>query len=354
MKTIIVIYGSRSTEHSVSINSAKNVINGLDKTKYHIVPVYISQKGVWNVLPPIKKSIQDKKELQVEKEISVSESIKDFLTIADGHDVIVFPVIHGANGEDAAIQGFLDMLNLPYIGNSALSSATCFHKGVTNDLFAAHEIPQADYMELHKEDYEKDPSTILNEIVIFGLPLYVKPCNAGSSIGVTPVYEEEELENALKTAFSYDTHIVLEKEIIGRELQVSVIGADNPITSLPGEYPREGFFDYYGKYKAGHLDPIIPARLTAAGIDEVRQLAINAYKAARCTGFARVDIFVDKHENFYVNEINTIPGMSDSSMTPQIWEPTDGTTFPQFLEKLIALAEKRYRELNALNRQGED
>ena len=355
MKTIYVIYGSQSTEHAVSVNSAKNVMNALDKDKYRVIPVYITKSGYWMTLPEVKEEIGDVKDIAPAGEGNPIWSMGEFLRQFERENAVVFPVLHGTNGEDGTMQGFLDLMDVPYVGNGTLSSAVTFHKGVCNDLFAQHGIPQAKYLEIHRCDYDENAVDVLMKIEeTLDFPIYVKPCNAGSSVGITPVYEEEQLEDALKLAFTYDHDLVLEEEVDGPELQLSVIGNDRPVASLPGEYPRKGFFDYNEKYKGKKLEAIIPARLSEDRIKEIQDLAVAAYQSNRCCGLARVDIFVTKDGDFLVNEINTIPGMSASSMTPKLWGPTNGTDFPHLVDLLIGFAEERYEQKKRLLRSKDD
>ncbi len=351
MKTnIYVLYGGKSVEHEVSLKSAFSIINSLDRNKYNVYPVYITIDGVWTPLGLLKNDLNNSDELKKSNSNTVSKSIGDFLLnhIKDNEKNIVFPALHGTNGEDGTIQGLLELLNIPYVGNGVLSSAAGMDKEIMKNLFTTHNIPQTKYTSLKLHIWEKNNDKACMEIENkINYPYYVKPANSGSSVGISKAENREELKKAIKEAFSYDCKVIIEEEIIGREMQISVIGNKNPKASVAGEFILEKpFFDYNAKYIDGKLIPVIPARLEPDISTEVRKTAVEAFKILNCHGLARVDIFVTDNNKIYVNELNTMPGFTAVSMTPVLWKATNGTTYSELIEKLIELAFDRYEEKN--------
>lgn len=345
-KNIYVIYGNKSVEHEVSVVSAKTIINNLNKEVYNIYPVFIDKKGRWILLDKVEKNIENIEELSAKTDLSVKDSIANFLNnYIDDENTVFFPIVHGTYGEDGCMQGLFECLDIAYVGNNVLSSAVSFDKGVANDLFHIHNVPQGKYHVVEKSKRDLIDEDFL--IKKLGLPMYVKPCNAGSSVGVSPVRTKEELMPALDNAFKYDERVVCEEEIVGDELQVSIIGNENPIASLPGGFiVKTKFLDYQTKYHDDTIIPLIPyEKMSAEETENIRQIAIDAYKANNCIGLARVDIFLrDSDRALLVNEINSMPGMTGHSMTPVLWGVTDGTTYPQLLDKLINLAVDAYNK----------
>lgn len=353
MKTnIYVIYGGKSVEHEVSLKSASAVINSLDKSKYNIYPIYITIDGIWCPLGLFEGKIENPDELRKTSSSTVSESIGDFLLnqIKDNEKSIVFPALHGTNGEDGTIQGLLELLNIPYVGNGVLSSAVGMDKVMMKDIFAKHNIPQVKYASIQMPSWKKDKNKIYTEIEKkLDYPYYVKPANLGSSVGINRAENREEFEKAVEEAFLYDSKVIIEEEIIAREMQISIVGNDNPKASVPGEFIMERpFFDYEAKYIDGKLIPVIPAKLEPEVSDKVRETAVETFKILNCHGLARVDIFVTDDNKIYVNEVNTMPGFTAVSMTPVLWGATDGTTYAGLVEILIQLAFEKHEEKNNL------
>lgn len=351
---VYVLFGGKSAEHEVSLKSASAIMNALDKNKYNVYPIFITKEGVWCSLGLLKEEIKSIDEIQAKSDDSVSTSIGRFLTeiLKDGEKNIVFPAIHGTNGEDGTIQGLLELLNIPYVGNEVLSSSVGMDKVVMKDVFVKHNLPLSKYtsVKLHswKEDEEKTYKEIEEKLKY---PYYVKPANLGSSVGINRVENHEELKKAVKEAFKYDTKIVIEEEVVAREMQISVVGNDHPEASVAGEFIMENpFFDYNAKYIDGKIIPVVPARLEPEVSDRVRELAVKAFKVLDCHGLARVDIFVTDDNEIFINEINTMPGFTPVSMTPVLWEATDGTTYSQLVERLISLALERYEQKKAIVR----
>lgn len=352
LKNIYVLYGGISVEHEVSIRSGKTIIQHLNRDKYEVHPVYIDKKGVWHPQGITGTDITEE-DIVKTKESTITDSIASFLTkdFDSSRKCIFFPILHGTGGEDGTIQGFLKTLNVPFTGNSVLSSSSTMDKGVANDLLEAHKIPQAKYVVLNRWDYQSIEDIHIKEIADYlGYPLYVKPCNAGSSVGITPVKKEEDFQKALELAFKYDKRIVLEEEIKGTELEITVLGNKKTRSTVAGSYvSSDAFLDYESKYHDSTVKAVMPYPLEEEKLKELRALAEKAYKACNCMGFARVDIFMrDGDEALLVNEINTLPGMTVTSMAPKLWELTHGDAYPEFFDLLISLAEQAYEERNSL------
>ncbi len=314
---------------------------------------YILQKKVYGVVQDYwKKKIEDISQLQVKPTTTVAKSIGEFLAndFKEGEKNIIFPAIHGINGEDGTIQGLLELIDVPYVGNEVLSSAVGMDKVIMRDIFAKHNIPQTKYtsFRLHswKDNEEKCYKQVEEKI---GYPCYIKPANSGSSVGISKAENRKELKNSFQEAFLYDCKIIVEKEVIGREMQTSVIGNDYPKASISGEFIMERpFFDYNAKYIDGSITPVVPARLEPNVANKVREMAVKVFKILNCYGLARVDIFVTDDNEILVNEVNTMPGFTSLSMTPVLWEATNGTTYAELIEWLINLAFERYQQKKAI------
>ena len=356
LKNIYVIYGGISLEHEVSLLSATNVINSLNREKYNVYPVYVDRKGRWIPFGKCDFKIENHKDLIVKTDLSLTSSISSFLTdyYNEDEENILFPVIHGTYGEDGILQGFLEILNAPYVGNGVLSSALCMDKAITNQLFDENNISQAKYKLLIKDSYDKNNADLIDEIIDYlGLPIFVKPCNAGSSIGVNCVRIKEDIYNAIDEAFLYDNKILLEEAIVGDELQVSVIGNENPIASLPGiSRVQQEFYNYEGKYFDDNTIHIVPFELEEGETEYVQELAKKVFSTCNCNGLARVDIFLrDSDRKMLVNEINTSPGMTNHSMTTMLWKVTDGSEFTDLLDRLVGYAIERYNKNKKLAKE---
>lgn len=348
-----VLYGGKSIEHEVSIISATSVLNSIDKDKYNVYPVFITKDGKWCMLNQLEKNIENEKDLVVDTKMSVTESLGEFIKSIDYEaNNMVFPVLHGNNGEDGTVQGLLELIDIPYIGNEVLSSALCMDKVVTNDILKAHNIKVADYLSIFKFDWEKGQDSILNEVIDgIGLPVFVKPANAGSSVGITRAATKEELIESINTAFIYDVKILAQKEVVGKEVETCIIGNNDPKASLSGELEMENaFYDYESKYIKKAAVPVIPANLDKDISDEVRDVALESYKLLGCRGIARVDIFVTKDNEVLVNEINTMPGFTSISMAPMLWAKTNDSSFSDLIEDLIGYASDRFKEKNSISK----
>lgn len=344
MKNIHILCGGESSEHDISLRSAKNIFDHLDKEKYDITFTYISKEGKFVPIGSLEK-IEDPNDLKRQSLLNKQESIIQFIDYIDSiKDPLVIPVIHGTTGEDGQIQGFLKTIGLEFVGNSITSSAICFDKSLTNQILELNNLPQAKYYVLTKHRYlrDEDKNSIISNIFDkCGDNVYVKPASSGSSIGVSKATKENIID-ALEEAFKYDNKILIEEEMEGIELEVSVIGNQNPKASLAGSYSTQReIFDYTAKYLDKDLVRNVPHKLSESVQNKVRELALDSYIATGCEGFARVDIFMDNNNNLYVNEINTFPGMTPSSLSADLWEATDNTSFTELLDELIDLSTKR-------------
>lgn len=324
-----IIYGGKSSEHEVSLISGKNVIDNLNKKKYEVYPILIEKDGTWT---------QNNKKIK-----NIIETLKSM-------DVI-FPVLHGLYGEDGTIQGMLELLNIPYVGCHVLASSVCMDKIYTKCILEKANINQAKYIYIKNENTyinnEFEEITLQNDEIIelvqneLGFPVFVKPSNSGSSVGVTKVNNGPELIKAIQEASIYDKKVLIEEAIIGQEVECAVIGNDEIKASNVGEIlSAEEFYSYDAKYNNVQSKTKIPANLTDEKIEEIRKLAIKAFKAVDGTGLARVDFFVQKDsQKVYLNEINTMPGFTEISMYPKLWN-YEGITYSDLLDELIQLALK--------------
>lgn len=348
---IFVLAGGKSIEHEISLKSASAIINAIDKDKYNVYPVFINHQGVWNVLDLCEEKIEKPEDLAIESKDTVAISMANFLSRVNSVDnPIVFPALHGQNGEDGTIQGFLEMVNIPYVGCGVLSSAIAMDKVVARDLFSHHGLPQTKYTWGTEYEWLEDRDRFIEKIENkITYPMYVKPANAGSSVGISKVDSSHDLPEAIELALNYDNKIIIEREVIGREMNVAVIGNEEPLASVVGEFIQErAFLDYEAKYIEGKIVQVVPAKLDEETTENVRDLAIDVYHALNCTGLSRIDIFVDEDNHIYINEANTLPGFTDLSMTPVLWEATDGTTYTALVERLIQYGLDRFKKRQSI------
>jgi D-alanine-D-alanine ligase len=312
--TVAVIYGGRSGEHEISIRSAKSIMAGLDRTRYDVVEYFIDPAGKWSPEPILP-------EPGAQPEIDV-----------------VFPVLHGTFGEDGTVQGLLELADLPYVGAAVLPSAVSMDKEMMKRICIERGLPVVEYVAL--ERHALDAEAVSKRIPF---PVFVKPANLGSSVGISKVHSRAELEPALRLAAEFDRKIVVERGIEGRELECAVLGNDDPVASLPCEIlPSKEFYDYEDKYLLDRAQFRLPAELSDAQTAELRRLAVECYRAVGCEGMARVDFLLETATGkLYLNEINTIPGFTSISMYPKMWEQS-GLAFPALLDRLIELALERH------------
>jgi len=360
-----ILFGGRSGEHEVSLLSAASILKSIDRTKYDVIPIGINKQGQWlapteaeNLLAGETKPapIQPKsKSLQ----LNASAEIAQATPLTQSLDVI-FPVLHGTFGEDGTIQGLLELADIAYVGSGVLGSATGMDKTVMKQLFAAAGLPQTPHVNLLRTEWTADPKRCIKHIEKnLTYPIFVKPANLGSSVGISKVHDRSELTPAMDLAASFDRKLIIEQGVGGpnakpRELEVSVLGNDSPEASVVGEIvPGAEFYDYNAKYHSAASIPIIPADITEAQSNQIRKMAIAAFRACDCAGLARVDFLMEpstqskrgktKPARIYLNEINTMPGFTSISMYPKLWQAT-GLPYKQLIDKLISLAIERHRE----------
>lgn len=349
---VAVIFGGKSGEHEVSLMSATNVINAMDKDKYNIYMIGITKQGRWMTYRGDSAKISDgsweKEASGIERDETIDLLFSGIFNGGSATKIdVVFPVLHGPNGEDGTIQGLFEILDVPYVGCGVMASALGMDKELSKKLFINAGLPVAEYDVLLKEEIKKDMDSAADRIEEkFDYPLFIKPVNMGSSVGITKAHNREELIKGLEEACRYDRKVIVEENINCREFECAVLGNNNPIASGIGEIiPSREFYDYEAKYfDDGKSVLIIPANLEEAKIKEFRSIALKAYKALDCAGMARVDFLMDKETGkIYLNEINTIPGFTKISMYPKLWD-AEGMTYSKLIDRLIELAIERYNE----------
>lgn len=325
---LAIIFGGKSGEHEVSIVSARFIIREIDRGKYEIREILITKKGDWKVGG---------------KGYSISESLKGI--------EVAFPVLHGPYGEDGTIQGLLEIFNIPYVGSGVLASAVAMDKALAKDLFIANGLPVVDSLVIRKFHLDKEKNSILYKVERqIGLPSFVKPANLGSSVGVSKVKKKDDLPKSIEEAFEYDSKVLVEKAVQNaREIEVAVLGNENPELSVCGEIvPSREFYSYEAKYVDKSSKLIIPAKLSQEKNKEISDLASAAYKAIGASGMARVDFFLDgKSGKVYLNEVNTIPGFTSISMYPKLMEKS-GLSYGKLIDKLIQLGIRRFNSKSSL------
>ncbi|MBQ8514574.1 MAG: D-alanine--D-alanine ligase [Ruminococcus sp.] len=344
---VAVLFGGVSSEHDVSLISATNVINSIPKDKYEVVCVGITRKGRWLYFPgdvnEIASGAWERNPDCAAAIISPDPIHKGIITIENGETYIkkidvVFPVLHGRNGEDGRLQGLLEMAKLPFVGCGTLSSAICMDKSMTHTVLDYNGIRTARWTAIYQRDISRMDEKCAEAGKKLGFPLFVKPANAGSSVGVNKANNLEELKDAVQIAFSHDCKVIVEEFIKGKELEVAVFGQDTPFASYVGEIePAADFYDYDDKYINGSSKLYIPARITDQQSDEIRKIAIRAYQALCCKGLSRVDFFLTEEGTIYLNEINTLPGFTSISMYPKLMENL-GMEQSYLVDKLIEQA----------------
>jgi D-alanine-D-alanine ligase len=339
---ICILFGGRSAEHEVSLISAQAIFKNLDPDIYDIKSVFIDKDGHWRV---VDSPVCAPEELNSGASFSFlpwGESPKKHFIETD----VYFPVLHGPYGEDGTIQGLFEMADVPYVGATVLASAVGMDKAVAKTLFKSQNLPVVDHTVVKEADWKKDRVAILDHIPhTFSLPFFIKPVNLGSSVGISKVKDFSHTAQAIEEAFLYDRKVLIEEGIQGRELECSVLGNDSPKASLPGEIiPFNEFYDYEDKYIDGKTTFAIPADLPPKSVKDIQKISIDAFKCIDCSGMARVDFFLeDRTGKIYLNELNTIPGFTEISMYPKLWEES-GISFPQLVTELITLAIERHSQ----------
>ncbi len=346
-----VLFGGRSGEHEVSLISAASVIQALDPEKYEAVPIGITKDGRWlagtaahKMLPDILRSgerVMLSADPNVAALVPVSDSRPDALRVD-----VVFPVLHGTYGEDGTVQGLLDLAGLPFVGSGVLGSAVGMDKDMQKRLFLQAKLPVGDFLAVTRAVWEKARGKVLSAIrKKFRFPVFVKPATLGSSVGMTKAHDAKELAAAMDLAAEFAQKILVERAIRGREIELSVLGNEDPKASIPGEIvPHHEFYDYAAKYLEEGTRLLIPAKLNRAQVKRFQEYAVRAFRALECLGMARVDFFLEHRTGrILLNEINTIPGFTSISMYPKLWEAS-GLSYRELLARLIELALAQHRE----------
>jgi len=373
-----ILFGGRSGEHEVSLLSAASVLEAIDKTKYDVVPIGITKEGKWLTPAHAEKLLRGKHSSKKHLRAGDPAATSSAAVLASGNAMIVppmpaadslvpfqtdsrhpesinvdviFPVLHGTFGEDGTIQGLLELADIPYVGAGVLGSAAGMDKDVMKRLFTAGGLPIVKHVTFLRSEWERDSKRVRREIEKkLKYPLFVKPANLGSSVGISKAHNKKELASAIEEAGRYDRKIVVEEAVGGkkrkaRELECSVLGNDEPIASVAGEIvPIKEFYDYAAKYLDEGSELIIPAKLSKSEMRRVQELAVAAFQAVDCSGLARVDFLMDpKSRKVYVNEINTMPGFTSISMYPKLWAAS-GVEYPDLIDQLIELALERHAD----------
>ncbi|HEY2421050.1 MAG TPA: D-alanine--D-alanine ligase [Neobacillus sp.] len=351
MKTKLgLLYGGKSAEHKVSLQTALAVIRALDLEKFDIHPIYINVEGQWIKGPQLSEPVENVKALEFSEDNSVSPislSPVLFQTEKQTNEPldVIFPLLHGPNGEDGTVQGLLELLNLPYVGNGVLASAAGMDKVIMKNVFAQAGLTQVSYIAFIKSDWEMAKASSYKKVEEeLGYPCFVKPANLGSSVGISKCTNRVELEAAFVEAFQFDRKVIIEEGVVAREIEVGVLGNDNPECSVAGEIvPKKDFYDYKAKYEDGDTALIIPADISEDEYKQIKEMAIRAFKALDCSGLVRADFFLTKDGKAIINEVNTMPGFTPFSMFPLLWKQT-GVEYPQLIERLVTLAKERHAE----------
>jgi D-alanine-D-alanine ligase len=368
---IAVLFGGRSGEHEVSLDSARSVLGVLDSQKYEIFQVGITHEGSWLTGPDARLALEhgdtgklipctilpdpSKPGLYVLRSINdvqVFEHPKNGCEKLTDLDV-VFPVLHGSYGEDGTLQGLLEMADLAYVGAGVTGSSVGMDKGVFKEVMRAIGIPTVESIIVLRSEIEKDIEAVTRQAeTVSAYPLFIKPANLGSSVGITKCNRRADLGEGLLEAAAYDRRVLVERGVDAREIEVSVLGNDDPQASVPGEVlPSREFYSYESKYVDGTSGLLIPAPLPAGKAGKIRQMAVSAFKAIDCAGMARVDFFLEKTTGeIYLNELNTIPGFTSISMYPKLWEAT-GLSYAGLVDRLVELALERKADRNRTERR---
>lgn len=356
-----IIFGGRSGEHEISLASARSVMDAIDKGKYDVVPIGITKEGRWIASGDPLKALQAGEASASQPAALLGDpSRRGLIPLEDTERAVkatrvteldvIFPVLHGPYGEDGTVQGLLDLAGIPYVGAGVTASALGMDKAIFKDVMIAHGLPIADYLAFKRKEWEADPEGVIEQIEErLGYPVFTKPANLGSSVGISKCHDRPGLARGLAEAARYDRKLLVEVAVpAAREIEVSVLGNDDPIASVPGEIiPSREFYSYAAKYldvgdKASKL--LIPAPISPEQAERVRDLAVRAYKAIDCAGMARADFLLSGQTGeLYVSELNTIPGFTAISMYPKLWAAS-GISYPELIDRLIELALERHRD----------
>ena len=347
-----ILFGGRSGEHEVSLASAASVIRALDPEKYEALPIGITKDGRWLVGSGAQKMLPEVLRSGQRVVLPPDPSAAALVPLDEAHSRasvrvdVVFPVLHGTFGEDGTVQGLLEMAGLPYVGAGVLASSVGMDKDVQKRLFREARLPVVEYVSVLRSEWEHDPSKVERDVFKkLRLPVFVKPATLGSSLGMTKVHHRRDLPVAMNVAAEFSQKILVERAVTAREIEVAVLGNENPKASIPGEIvPHREFYDYAAKYLEEGTRLLIPAKLKQAQVRQLQNYAVRAFRAIECSGMARVDFFIEKrNRKILVNEINTIPGFTSISMYPKMWEAS-GVSYRELIDRLIQLALEQHRE----------
>lgn len=347
---VALLYGGRSVEHGVSINSARNIFEYFDRERFEVLPIGISKNGQWFLNTSVNKDIEQGKALG----LILDPHSPGFLLLSTGDRIkadIIFPVLHGTDGEDGSIQGMIKAMDIPMVGTGVLGSSLSMSKIISKRLLKDAGLPVTNFLTF---DFTEKESISFETITkTLGLPFMVKSSSLGSSVGVSKVNNETGFKTALDEGFRYDDTIIVEQYVSGREIECAILGNYPPEASYPGEVVISSKYEFY-TFDAKYVDPDavridVPAKLEKDIAERIREVSVKAFVALHCNDFARVDLFLDKSGEVYVNEINTIPGFTNSSMFPVMWKER-GISFTDLITKLLDLALERYNQSNRIER----
>jgi D-alanine-D-alanine ligase len=355
-QTIGLLFGGCSGEHEVSIVSARAIAGALtaagNAEKYHLIPFYIQKDGLWQGQQIAQEILRSGKPLPISNSSTATLAGKRWQFPAEVAQVDVwFPILHGPNGEDGTVQGLLKLMQVPFVGSGVLGSAVGMDKIAMKQIFAQAGLPQVKYVPVTRSQIWSNPciySKLCDQIeATLGYPCFVKPANLGSSVGISKVRNRTQLETALDNAATYDRRLIVEAGVVAREVECAVLGNDQPKASVVGEITYQSdFYDYETKYTTGKADLIIPALLPPAITEQIRDLALQAFRAIDASGLARVDFFyMESTQEVFVNEINTLPGFTATSMYPELWKES-GLSFVELVDQLVQLAVERHEAIN--------
>jgi D-alanine-D-alanine ligase len=351
-KKLGLLYGGKSAEHKVSMQTALAVIKALDLEKFDIYPVYITEEGEWVKGPMLEAPAESVKQLEFSQGEAVSPAALApamFKSAEESSFDVIFPLLHGPNGEDGTVQGLLELLNLPYVGNGVLASSAGMDKVIMKNIFAQAGLPQVNYVWFVRSEWQRAGEAAYEKVEEeLGYPCFVKPANLGSSVGISKCSNREELAAAFEEAFQFDRKIIVEEGVTAREIELGVLGNDEPECSVAGEIvPKKDFYDYKAKYEDGDTAMIIPAEITEEEYSTLSEMSIRAFKALDCSGLVRADFFLTRDGKVMINEVNTMPGFTPFSMFPLLWKHT-GVEYPQLIERLVNLAIERHTEKQSI------
>lgn len=360
-----VVFGGRSGEHEVSLASANAVIANLNPAKYEVVPIGITKGGQWLLGAEPAQLLAAGQALDDQQTATESQQTTSLVTITgdptvkrliplqaseqlkgNGEIDVIFPVLHGTYGEDGTLQGLLEMANLPYVGNGVLGAALGMDKEKMKMVFETAGLPNVKYLVYRRNQWERDHAPILDAVEQqLGYPVFVKPVNMGSSVGINKAHDREELTHAINVAAEFDRRVIIEQNINCREIECAVLGNDEPIASLVGEIVASNeFYDYKAKYVDNKSHIEIPAHISPEATEKIRRYAIQAFQALDLNGLSRIDFFIDRDtDQIYINEVNTLPGFTPVSMYPKLWEAS-GIPYSELLDRLIELGIERYED----------